>query len=409
VPAVLRVCRHWYPAALRRLYRQIRINKISDYRRFQGLIRHDSKTLEQVRELVKGIAITKYVTPGPCLLDDRRPSDVCGCPSVSSYRATSALLGRDFPMLFPCLRRLAVMPDAKPVSTYILSEVVPQLDCLVQLSICGLDLRPDPWRRETSQRIGGTDELVVALSKATPRLTSLRIVGSPDLTEPALRTFLEAEAASAMTDLELWSCPGLGADSVRTIALACPQLRHLSIKALSLWDHASAADGDSPHPLAVVAQHLGSLVSICLSNLYCELPSDVFSGFRSAKQLTSVSLSSLCELNRQHLVCFTACTDLRIWDCPSLLSLPVSASSRLRSVSLFGSGLTVGSLWQLGKAGLVRLFLDMPVRHQRVERTPPLFLCSLLHVWLVSGLSWLFPSIWQARGIHPRRQTCHVC
>jgi hypothetical protein len=261
------------------------------------------------------------------------------------------------------------MPDAKPVSTYTLAEIVPQLDRLVELSICGLDLRPDPWRRETSQRDGGTDELVIALSKSPPRITSLRIVGSPDLTERALGTFFESEAASALTDLELGSCPGLSGESVRTLARACPRLRHLSIKALGLWDPASSpSDADIPHPLALVARHLTSLVSISLSNLSCQLPSDVFSGFRSAEQLTSVSLSSLPDLKPHHLVCFPACTHLRVWHCPSLTSLPVGAS-RLRSVSLFGSGLTVGNLWELGRAGVVRLFLDAPVRNHTVDRT----------------------------------------
>jgi hypothetical protein len=279
------------------------------------------------------------------------------------------------------------MPDAKPASSYMLARVVPRLECLVDLSICGLDLRPDPWRREESQRDGGTDALFLALAKLPPRLSKLRLVASPDLTEGALCTFLESDGASALVDLEIGSCPGLGAESVRSIASFCPRLRSLSLKALNLCDSveqpnnvAAAANGhgqmntDLPHPLSLIAQKLKSLVSISLSNLCCPLPPDVFNGFRPAEKLANVSLASLPHLDQHHLLCFfAACTitHLRVWHCPKLATFPVVglSSKNLRSVSLFGCGLTVGGLWELGRSGLVRLFIDAPVRDLHLDRT----------------------------------------
>jgi hypothetical protein len=364
IATCLHVCRAWYPVARHRLYRDVRLD---GFERCSMLLTDEAER-SRLGRLVRGLTVTRRVT-----------AMVCPMLSLTSRRA-SAVLFADISSLAPGLRTLTLSSTAT-IASSTFTAVLPLLTSLAALSLVNQDFRAvaNPFSSLT-----GTDAALAALASAreaarAPGLTSLSIIGSPDLTSEGLARYLETAACgAALLVLELASCGGIGEQTLDDVAACCPDLRELTVRGQVLSVEGCAAEERSRASLAAVATSCTMLNSLCLNKFPLAATAtgdtDLLKPFTQLEHLARVELASISWFTSADLAHFVHVTTLRCGHLANLRSLPTLPE--LRSFTWTGSAVgafSLGGLYDFcdHSPHLRRLILDWTDHWERFSPGTP--------------------------------------
>lgn len=209
------------------------------------------------------------------------------------------------------------------------------------------------------------------------RLRSLSVLNTP-LKLSSLDYFLEVQG-SKLECLNLQSC-SLGPKAIALVEQWCPQLRDLRLDTLLPTNAPPMTPRPNLPPLDFDPPSFSlshALTSLHFASLPALDPS-AFAHFSEIKHasLHTLSLSHCSSISAAHLSHFTRIRRLRIVACSNIKSIPVFPDRRgradlgegckeLRQLSVLGSGISLGNLWDLAMMARV----DISAGEERERRT----------------------------------------
>lgn len=225
---------------------------------------------------------------------------------------------------------------------------LPLFTSLTSLTLINQDFRA--VGNPLSHAHGGTDGALIALASARDAdgargLTSLSIIGSPDLTSEGLAGYLSTgRCGSSLITLELAGCPGMLESSIDDIAEWTPNLRELTLRGQLPGAMCMGGEEISRASLANLARLCPMLNSLSLNKfpLMATKAGDasILKPFAELKHLVKVELTSLHFITADDLAHFGNVASLRIGHLTALSTIPPLPNVR----SFTWTGSAVGAL-----------------------------------------------------------------